>query len=257
MRPVIEDVPASSGGGNGRGRGWATAIELVASSPSSDITPMRRRIPMTNRLICGIALFAGLMLASPAAYGQDVPVVPAVPSRPRAAVTFTKTIGNDLKSMVSAENVTVLSSATALALLAAPFDKTLTYSASCSTFLKTTFDGWARMVGEEWFLAAGAAGTYAFGRVTNRSDVVQVGVDLMEAEIVAGITTHVLKYSTQRTRPDGEEFSFPSGHAAGTFAIATVLQRHYGLKAGLPAYTMATLISTARGFIDSSSRLPM
>ena len=156
--------------------------------------------------------------------------------------------------MVSAENVTVLSSATALALLAAPFDKTLTHSASCSTFLKTTFDGWARVVGEEWFLAAGAAGTYAFGRVTNKSDVVQVGVDLMEAEIVAGITTHVLKYSTQRTRPDGEEFSFPSGHAAGTFAIATVLHRHYGLKAGIPAYTMATLISTAR--LQANSHYP-
>src|SRR5690242_4539285 len=129
---------------------------------------------MTNRLICGMALFAGLILASPAAYGQDVPVVPAAskaPERPRAVMTFTKTIGNDLKSMVSADNVTVLSSATALALVAAPFDKTLTYSASCSTFLKTTFDGWARVVGQEWFLAAGAAGTYAFGRVTNKSDV--------------------------------------------------------------------------------------
>ena len=81
---------------------------------------MRRRIPMTNRLICGIALFAGLILASPAAYGQDVPVLPAAPQRPRAVVTFTKTIGSDLKSMVSVDNVAVLSSATALALVAAP-----------------------------------------------------------------------------------------------------------------------------------------
>ena len=156
--------------------------------------------------------------------------------------------------MVSKENATVMSSAIALSLVAAPFDKTLTYSASCSTFLKTSFEGWARIVGQEWFLAAGAIGTYAAGQIAGKPDVVQVGVDLMEAEVVAGITTHVLKYATQRTRPDGEEFSFPSGHAAGTFAIATVLQRHYGLKAAIPAYTMATLISAAR--LQANSHYP-
>lgn len=156
--------------------------------------------------------------------------------------------------MASADSVPVLSSATALALVALPFDETLTHSASCSTFLKTTFDGWARIVGQEWFLAAGAAGTYAYGRLASKSQLAQVGVDLMEAEIVAGITTHVLKYATQRPRPDGEEFSFPSGHAAGTFAVATVLQRHYGLKAAIPAYTVATLISTAR--LQANSHYP-
>lgn len=209
---------------------------------------------MTNRLVCGIALLAGLILTAPVAFAQDAPIAPVVPERPRPVATFTKTIGSDLKSLVSVDNVTVMSLATALALVAAPFDKTLTYSASCSTFMKTTFDGWARVVGQEWFLAAGAAGTYAVGHVTDQPDVVQVGVDMMEAEIVAGLTTHVLKYATQRTRPDGEEFSFPSGHAAGTFAIATVLQRHYGLKAGIPAYTMATLISTAR--LQANSHYP-
>jgi membrane-associated phospholipid phosphatase len=188
-------------------------------------------------------MVAGLILGPPAALGQDAPPASAASSPVR---TFTKTIAGDLKSMVSANSVTVLSSAAAFALVAAPFDATLTYSASCSTFLKTTFDGWARLAGQEWLLAAGAAGTYAYGRFAGRPPVAQVGVDLMEAEIVAGLTTHVLKYATQRTRPDGEEFSFPSGHAAGTFAVATVLQRHYGLKAAIPAYMMATLISAAR-----------
>ena len=206
---------------------------------------------MISRLVCGIAVLTAIILGPAPVFGQDVPVAP---ERPRAVVTFTKTIGNDLKSLVSADNVPVLASATALALAAWPFDKTLTYSASCSTFLTTSFDGWARVAGEEWFLAAGAAGTYAVGRIANKPRTIQAGVDMIEAEIVAGITTHALKYATQRTRPDGEEFSFPSGHAAGTFAIATVLQRHYGLKAGIPAYTMATLISTAR--LQANSHYP-
>jgi membrane-associated phospholipid phosphatase len=198
---------------------------------------------MTNRLVCGIAVFAGLILGPPAALGQDAQAAPANPSLAR---TFTKTIAGVLKTKVSAYLVSVPSAAASLALVAAPFDRTLTYSASCSTFLKTTFDGWARVIGQEWFLAAGAAGTYAYGSLAGKSPVAQLGVDLMEAEIVAGLTTHVLKYATQRTRPDGEEFSFPSGHAAGIFAVATVFQRHYGLKAAIPAYTIATLISGAR-----------
>ena len=211
---------------------------------------------MVNRLVCGIAVLAALIVGPSSVFGQDATVSPnqIAPPRPSAAATFTKTIAGDLKSMISADNVPVMSSAAALALLALPFDETLTYSASCSTFLKTSFDGWARIVGQEWFLAAGAAGTYAFGRFAGKSEVAQVGVDMIEAEIVAGITTHVLKYATQRTRPDGEEFSFPSGHAAGTFAIATVLQRHYGLKAAIPAYTMATLISAAR--LQANSHYP-
>jgi hypothetical protein len=73
---------------------------------------------MTNRLVCGIAVFASLILGPPAALGQDTPAAPVHPSLAR---TFTKTIAGDLKSMVSADNMTVLSSPAALALVAAPF----------------------------------------------------------------------------------------------------------------------------------------
>ena len=69
---------------------------------------------------------------------------------------------------------------------------------------------------------------------------------MIQAQLVAGVTTFVLKHAIQRARPDGEPRSFPSGHAAGTFATATVVQRHYGLKGAIPAYTAAVLISGAR-----------
>src|SRR5690242_11056981 len=105
---------------------------------------------MMNRFICGITFLAGLILTAPAAFAQDAAPTPVVPERPRPVVTLTKTIGSDLKSLFSADNVPVLSSATALALFASPFDKTLTFQASSSTFLKTSFDGWARVVGQEW-----------------------------------------------------------------------------------------------------------
>ena len=51
----------------------------------------------------------------------------------------------------------------------------------------------------------------------------------------------------QRERPDqSNNASFPSGHAAGGFAAATVLARHYGWKAAIPAYIGATYIAAAR-----------
>jgi membrane-associated phospholipid phosphatase len=153
---------------------------------------------------------------------------------------------DDFKSVVSRESASVLSAATALALFAQPFDETLTYSASCSTFLKTTFEPWARVAGQEWLLGSGALATYAAGRAFDRPDVTAIGGDLIEAQLVAGVSTLALKLATQRTRPDGEPRSFPSGHAAGTFAAATVVQRHYGLKGAIPAYTAAVLIAGAR-----------
>lgn len=202
---------------------------------------------MKNQVFCGIILLASVILAPVSARGQDTPA-------PASSSSFVETLKRDLKSVVSKENASVLSTATALALFAQPFDKTLTYSASCSTFLKTTFDPWARVVGQEWLLGSGAVATYAIGRVLDKPKIASLGGDLIEAQVIAGLSTHVLKYSTQRTRPDGEEFSFPSGHASGTFAVATVVQRHYGLKGAIPAYTAAVLITGAR--LQANSHYP-
>jgi membrane-associated phospholipid phosphatase len=56
-----------------------------------------------------------------------------------------------------------------------------------------------------------------------------------------------LKFTVQRERPDGSnDRSFPSGHAAGGFAAATALARHYGWKVAIPAYLGATFIAAAR-----------
>lgn len=168
--------------------------------------------------------------------------------------SLVQTIADDLKSVASKESVSVLSAATAFALFASPFDENLTFSASCSTFLKTSFEPWARVVGQEWLLGSGALATYAIGRAFDRPRVAAIGGDLIEAQIVSGVTTVALKYAIRRTRPDGEPRSFPSGHASGTFAVATVMQRHFGLKGAIPAYTAAVLISGAR--MQANSHYP-
>ena len=187
-----------------------------------------------------------LMAAAPA-FAQQAP--PSNPDR-----NFLETIVDDVRSVVSEESATLLTVASAFALLASPFDETLTYSASCSTFLKTTFGGWARVAGQEWMLGSGAVATYLIGRATNKPKITLVGADLVESQLLSGAATFALKHSIRRGRPDGEPRSFPSGHAAGTFAAAAVVQRHFGVKAAIPAYGAAALISGAR--LQANSHYP-
>jgi membrane-associated phospholipid phosphatase len=56
-----------------------------------------------------------------------------------------------------------------------------------------------------------------------------------------------VKHTVRRERPDGtNRAAFPSGHSASAFATATVLQRHYGWKVGVPAYGLGSYIALAR-----------
>jgi membrane-associated phospholipid phosphatase len=65
--------------------------------------------------------------------------------------------------------------------------------------------------------------------------------------VVTQSLTLGVKLIVRRERPDGSNHaSFPSGHSSGAFASATVLQRHYGWKAGVPAYAVAGYIATSR-----------
>jgi len=71
--------------------------------------------------------------------------------------------------------------------------------------------------------------------------------DAAQALLVNSAWTGLLKYSVQRQRPDGlDSLSLPSGHSSTAFALATVTQRHYGWKAGLPAYALAAGIGLSR-----------
>lgn len=193
-------------------------------------------------------MIALLGIAPPLALAQ----APA-PASSRAG-RIAKTITDDVKSIASVETFPLGLAAGAFAMAIWPYDAQITKHASSSPAWKDAFEGWARIGGQEWFLATTAIGTYAYGRMFDHPRVAAVGGDLIEAESIAGVSTLAVKVAVHRTRPDGESRSFPSGHAAGTFAAATVLQRHFGWKAGVPAYTGASLVSIAR--LQANSHYP-
>ena len=90
-------------------------------------------------------------------------------------------------------------------------------------------------------------GTYVFGRVTGEKKVSHLGMDLLRAQMLTAVMVEPLKFSVRRERPDGSNRqSFPSGHAAVTFAAATVLERHLGWKRAALAYGIATYVSASR-----------
>ena len=92
----------------------------------------------------------------------------------------------------------------------------------------------------------GAAATYAAGHLSGNKKAASVGADLLRAQLITQGLTAAVKMSVQRGRPDGTQYSFPSGHSAVTFASATVLSRHYGWKVGIPAYSLATYVAASR-----------
>jgi membrane-associated phospholipid phosphatase len=73
-----------------------------------------------------------------------------------------------------------------------------------------------------------------------------VGGELVQAQFIAQALTYGIKGTVRRSRPEGGGYSFPSGHATAAFASATVLQRHFGWKVGIPAYGAATYVAAQR-----------
>jgi membrane-associated phospholipid phosphatase len=103
------------------------------------------------------------------------------------------------------------------------------------------------VLGELPTLLSAATVTYAVGRIKDQPKVSHVGMDLIQSLAISEALTQTLKYATRRERPDGSgKNSFPSGHAADTFAFATALERHLGWKYAVPAYIFSSYVAISR-----------
>lgn len=88
---------------------------------------------------------------------------------------------------------------------------------------------------------------FTAGRLSDGPRFRAMSYDMLDAAIVNVGYTELLKVVAQRERPDGVDHkSFPSGHTSSAFALATVAERHYGWKLGVPAYLVAGLVGASR-----------
>jgi membrane-associated phospholipid phosphatase len=214
-------------------------------------------MPKTSRALfasCTLATFTCLCAGS-TAIAQTAPDTPspvAAQADPLGAVAFPvpslsrvlKDTVIDFRHLPSRQSITWLTVGTAASFLGHSEDLRATKGLA-QPGLEDTFES-GSVIGGLPFQLGGAFATYTLGRVTNNPRLVNVGAELVRAQTVAQTMAWAMKYSIRRTRPDGSSFSFPSGHASVSFASATVLQRNFGWKVGIPAYSVASYVAASR-----------
>jgi hypothetical protein len=175
------------------------------------------------------------------------PVAPPVLGRP-VDNPFTS-VGRDLKNFFSLDTAMIVSSGGFLATVASTKDHVFIIDSKEDLHSGVFEPG--NIGGSFLVQTAAAVSVYAVGRATGDQKTASVGADLVRSQFVSQIVVQGVKFSTQRTRPDGSnQQAFPSGHTASAFATATVLNRHLGWKAGLPAYLFATYVGASRMSIN-------
>jgi membrane-associated phospholipid phosphatase len=152
---------------------------------------------------------------------------------------------HDIRRLPTRTNAIWIGTAGVLALAVHGEDARITRDAVASDRLDRFVEG-GYFVGGGTVQAGAALATYTLGRVMHRPALATVGADLVRGQIINVALTQGIKIAVDRQRPDGTRFSFPSGHSSATFTTATVLQRHFGAKLGLPAYVMATYVAASR-----------
>src|SRR5258708_6266237 len=224
--------------------------------------PGGARVITLTLAICGIAapLFAqddveverAVAAALPALrridFGQVIPQPAGPPPTPRhtgikAMVTG---LGPAVKHLPSRENLMWAGIGGALALSVHPLDHNVNRQLAGNKRAENVFKA-GEPLGELGTLLGSASAVYAVGRLKDEPKVSHVGMDLIQALAISEGLTQTLKYVTRRERPDhSSRNSFPSGHAAGTFAFATALERHLGWRYAVPAYIFASYVAGSR-----------
>ena len=223
-----------------------------------------------------VVAFLLLLLISPAARAQQVDIAsdqqaqtpqetqtpqdsgqkvtegeePAKPTR-SFLPALVHNLGDDIKHVPRKNTLYWLAWGTGVSLAIHPADDYFNNHLSTSDTAKNVFL-LGKYIGLFPVLLGTAGTTYVVGRARGSRRAQHLGMDLIEATLLADGMTQVIKVSVRRDRPlrdDGTRasgFAFPSGHAAGTFAAATVLQQHLGWKWAVPTYTVASYVAMSR-----------
>ena len=169
-----------------------------------------------------------------------VAIVP--PARRTGFRTLFRDLGGDVAQLPSRDSLVVAAIGGAAALAVHPIDGRFN-----ERLRSTSIFGAGDRLGNTFALMGATFGVYSLGRATGHNRVTHVAMDLVQAQVLSEVTVQSLKVAVRRDRPDASSgYSFPSGHAAVTFATAAVLQRHHGLTWALPAYGLASYVAASR-----------
>src|SRR5215510_9069713 len=211
---------------------------------------MRASHTATHGLVlCAVVLWATVVSAqTTTAPSQSTIEQEQVPCNQYGVSTVVRCMGHDLVRVVQGDSLRWLLAGGALAGGSLFVDDEIADALASPTRNSAVVLG--DHLGQAGVQFAIPGAMYLVGRATGHDDTSDLGIMLLRTQVVNGIYTRALKliprarpYSDSATPGQG---SFPSGHASASFATATVFQRKWGWRAGVPAYAVATFISVTR-----------
>lgn len=211
----------------------------------------------SSRFGIGLVLSVALVIPGSARAQSDSADTTAteqpVAISPAPARTFTPSfgslfsgLGHDFRQLTTNNAFLIMTIGSGAAVGAHAFDRSIATSASGWGGSTSSLLGPGQLVGGMFVQSGAAFAAYMAGRASGSPRLAQVGAELVRAQFVAQGVTQTIKFGSQRRRPDGTALSFPSGHTASSFATATVLQREFGWKVGIPAYVGAAWVGASR-----------
>jgi hypothetical protein len=178
---------------------------------------------------------------------QAAPVPPPEPAPlpPDKPIThIVQNLGHDIARLPSLDTLAIAGSGALAGIVAhRADDRVATWAAEQGPAGYTSA---GRRLGDGWTQGGVALATYGIGLVTRDRMTIHVGSDLIRAQLLNAVLTRGIKLVAQRDRPGGSSDSMPSGHTTATFATATVLQEHFGWKAGAPAFALGAFTGWTR-----------
>ena len=173
------------------------------------------------------------------------PVPPEIlPATATETTNFAKLSAGDFKNFFSFDTAKTMGYVSLVAIATAPWDRE---GVNNGFNIPTAMFESGNVIGQFAFQVTAGFATYGVGKVSGNRTAALVGRDIVRAQLLSQTLVQAVKFTVRRERPDGSnDKSFPSGHSASAFATATVLQRHYGWRVGVPAYALGSYIALAR-----------
>jgi membrane-associated phospholipid phosphatase len=193
----------------------------------------------------GVWLAAGFLFFTPL-YSQTDPAWRS--SDPDTSLAhFPTKLADDLPHLFISDNVPVfLTGGTLTALDWSTLDGQNSLASDLQHWNSQPLFDFGNFYGEGWVEGFGAVGSWSIGAWVKDERMQEFGRDASESLLLSTVLVTGLKYSINRTRPDGGSYSFPSGHTITAFCVGPVVTKYWGWEAGIPAYVLAAVTGLAR-----------
>ena len=155
---------------------------------------------------------------------------------------------DDVKALPTMENLWWLLGGTVLTITVYQFEDAERAAEALDQGIWDTLSDIGNIWGDARLQMPLAAGIWGIGSWTDKPDMAELGFELSRGLLLSYGVVSIMKPLFDRTRPNGDPYSFPSGHTAAAFTTAGVVTRRYGGWAG--AATLALGVMTGMGRME-------